>query len=453
MLPEWSNRFVVRITMRAFFALIASAVILPVSAQEKMSFRVADSLSYHHYESGNWNELVRTGNEAIRQGHDYYYLRMRTGIAYYMLGHFRAAATHFGKALDFNHADRTAIEYLQSSYLLGGMNAEAAYLNKRFPGIIESPGLSSKVFSNLFLLSGISLSGSEGKLQGLNIAGKEGIYGEVNLSGDMLINQAGFNYSPQPHWLWYAGYSNIRLERYQRIVAGGMDTVNHTYTLKQHAFYANFPIRPATGWQIIPALHLMLIRDNAILMHFDNVAQEYMQQTGAAPSLHYVFSCKILKEMPYLSLGPAFGYSRLNENEQLQLSFDMNVYPFANLNLYTFSGFVTTYENGRLYPHFKQVIGGRVTNWLWLQGGFQGGEIRNAHHENGLLVFNMAGRIRTRSSATVYIPGGEKFNFSLEYNFIQQQDDYLEYTDNVNYTLNPVQYNNHQILGGIKWKL
>jgi tetratricopeptide (TPR) repeat protein len=424
-----------------------------IIAQEKMSYKTADSLTYRLYAGGNWKELIYAGKESIRQGHDYYYLRMRIGIAYYQLGRYRAAAVHFEEALNFYSDDKTAIGYLQQCYDWAGMNTEAAYLSKRFPRILLGSDNSNKFFRELFLLSGVSFSDSESKLPDLNIAGTAAIYGEVNMSGDMVINQAGANISPRPDLSWFIGYTNIHLGKYQRIVASGMDTVNNKYTLRQHQVYASFPIRYAKGWQTIPAVNLISINDKAVLLSYDSLAQKYSSQTGTAIPLNYVFSLKVMKDMPYLSLGPSFAYSRLNFNDQLQFSFDFNVFPFANLNLYSFSRIATNYENGQLRNHFKQTLGGRITDWLWLQGSYLGGEVRNAHDENGLLVFNMAGSIHSRSSATIYFLPGKKITFRIEYSYIQQQDEYLEYTDYINYTLNPVQYNNHQIMGGIKWKL
>lgn len=439
-----------------FSALILLTALLTAQSSrehEPLSFKTADSLTYRLYEQGRWKELVTAGSRALNSGHDYFYLRMRTGIAYFMLERYRMAAIHFEKALDFNFADKTAVEYLQKSYTLGGMETEAAYLNRRFSRTTVGSDKGNTFLKNLFLLSGVSFSDSEGKLPELDVAGVEGIYGEVNLSGNMVTNHAGANFSPRPDWIWYTGYTNIHLARYQRIVANGIDTVNNKYTLLQHQVYASFPVRFAKGWQIIPAMNLIAMNDNAILMSYDTLAQEYSVQAATDIPLNYVFSLKVMKDMPYLSMGPSFGYSRLNFNEQLQLSFDLNVLPFANLNLYSFARIATTYENGQLHNHFKITTGGRIAGWLWLQGSYHSGEMRNAHDENGLLVFNTAGRVHSRSSATIYFLSGKKITFRLECSFIQQENEYLKYTDNINFILNPVQYNNHQIMGGIKWKL
>jgi len=87
-----------------------------VLAQESLGFKQIDSLSYHHYINKNYTELFEVGKKAIKQNTDYYYLRMRLGIAYYQKHQYRLASKHFKQALEFNTGDSLAIEYLYYSY-------------------------------------------------------------------------------------------------------------------------------------------------------------------------------------------------------------------------------------------------------------------------------------------------------------------------------------------------
>jgi hypothetical protein len=433
--------------------MVFSLLAIDVHGQAAMTYSTADSLTYKLYEQGKWQELIQKGNIALGQGHDYYYMRMRLGIAHFSLHHYRKAAVHFEKALEFNSTDLVALKYLKQCYAWGGMDTEAAALNKRFAGINLGSGEKSKFFKEIMIYGGASKSGSAGKLSEIDIAGERGIYGEVNLSENMFFLHAATSYSPQPHLRWFAGFTSIFLSKHQRIVAAGTDTMNHQYRLRQSQVFASLPIQYARGWQIIPAMNLISINDKPLLMSFDTLNSEYIATTNDTNLINYVFSFKVVKDWPYLAVGTAFGYSKLNHNEQLQLSLDLNIYPFANLNLYTFSRIAATYENGQLQNHFKQTIGGRITSWLWLQASHHGGKMKNAHDENGLLVFNTAGQIRSRTSATAYILLSKKLTFQIDYGFVKQQDDYLEYVDYENFILKPVQYNNHHIMGGIKWKL
>ena len=69
-------------------------------ADHPPNFKTVDSLSYDLYEKGEWKALIRFGKNAINQGFDYYYLRMRIGIAYYESEKYLLALEHFRKSLE-----------------------------------------------------------------------------------------------------------------------------------------------------------------------------------------------------------------------------------------------------------------------------------------------------------------------------------------------------------------
>jgi opacity protein-like surface antigen len=67
--------------------------------------------------------------------------------------------------------------------------------------------------------------------------------------------------------------------------------------------------------------------------------------------------------------------------------------------------------------------------------------------------FNTSAEIDSRLSATAYILVTEKLTFQLEYTFTEQHDTYIEFTDYNTFITQPVNYNTHNFMGGLKWKL
>jgi tetratricopeptide (TPR) repeat protein len=100
--------------------------------QEKMSSAQVEEKSYDLYLHKSWKELAVLGNNAIKQGYDYYYLRMRIGCAYYEQGNYLSADKQFKKALEFSSGDPTAEEYLYFCYIYIGRYEEARKLSKLF---------------------------------------------------------------------------------------------------------------------------------------------------------------------------------------------------------------------------------------------------------------------------------------------------------------------------------
>ena len=111
--------------------LILLTVVLIVAgslakAQEPKGFRYHDSLTYNLYLEGRWKDLAEASKEALSEGHDFYYMRMRLGTAWYERSFYAAAAKQFRKALEFNNNDPAATEYLFYCRLLSGEVANAS---------------------------------------------------------------------------------------------------------------------------------------------------------------------------------------------------------------------------------------------------------------------------------------------------------------------------------------
>lgn len=55
---------------------------------QELSYNKVDSLTYTQFIMGRYNELEKTGKAALDQNIDFYYLRMRLGIAQYETHHY-----------------------------------------------------------------------------------------------------------------------------------------------------------------------------------------------------------------------------------------------------------------------------------------------------------------------------------------------------------------------------
>ena len=97
------------------------------NAQEKNDFRRVDSSMYHASISENWDEVIRVGKEALHHDVDYFYLRMRMGIAYFNKQHYRNSAEQMEKALEFSPEDPLVKEYLYYALIYSGQDDEAAW--------------------------------------------------------------------------------------------------------------------------------------------------------------------------------------------------------------------------------------------------------------------------------------------------------------------------------------
>ncbi len=69
-------------------------------SQEYMDFNQINGESYRLYSDQKWDSVIFLGKIALKQDMDFYYLRMRMGIARYNQKKYRQASGHFKQALE-----------------------------------------------------------------------------------------------------------------------------------------------------------------------------------------------------------------------------------------------------------------------------------------------------------------------------------------------------------------
>lgn len=115
-----------------FLILLFTLLRYQASAKDTLSFERVDSRSYQLYLRNSWDSLEHFCDRAISDGFDYYYLRIRAGIACYQNARYRKASGHFEKALAFNPGDELADQYLYFSYLYSDEYDQARVLTQQF---------------------------------------------------------------------------------------------------------------------------------------------------------------------------------------------------------------------------------------------------------------------------------------------------------------------------------
>ncbi|RLD76585.1 MAG: hypothetical protein DRJ15_15065, partial [Bacteroidetes bacterium] len=129
-------------------------------SQSDLTYKQVDSIMYVDFTTENWDEVIRAGKDALQNNIDYFYLRMRMGIACYNTGNYRSAAGHLVKAGDFNPGYWLVKDYLYHSYLYSGQHDEAALIAGGLnDGLREMSGIKKpKAFSTFYLETGPEFS-------------------------------------------------------------------------------------------------------------------------------------------------------------------------------------------------------------------------------------------------------------------------------------------------------
>lgn len=435
----------------AIMLMILSA--LSARGQEPTGFRQSDSVTYALYLDAHWEQLITEGEQALDKGYDYYYLRVRIGFAFYMLEKYRPAANHFEKAIAFNNTDTTILSYLHECYEWSGLEMEADFLEKRFPDLYPDRKKQNRFIRNLGIYSGYAFSGSEKKIAETDLDGAKNIYGEIVGNGDYLLTQTGITIAPAAWLRWYSSYTFQRLEKngYYYALNNPLKEVSHY--LYQHQYYTNFSLRLDQFWYLKPAFHLIHVSDMLIKPSYNQLNNDYSFTETDTSFNNMLFSVMLTREMTKFSGSLSLAGSNLNNREQYQASLVAGIFPQGNLNLYFFTTLSMLAESGTIGGHVKQQAGVRVKPWWWVEGSVHTGHLKNASDENGFLVYNVGGQVRTRALFSTIFLLAKNLRFQLDYSFSVVEETYIQYTDFSNFVTLPLRYANNSIMGGIKWKI
>ena len=210
-----------------------------VMAQETMYSESIEQKSYQLYLDKKWDELICVGNNAIKNDMDYFYLRMRIGIAYYEKKDYALAESHFRKAITFNSSDDLALEYLYYSLLLNGRQEEARLLSKEFSAeLAEKTGTNKSSSIQFIIIEGGTKKTDSSDYYNAFTKTKS------NYFKPPVYFQIGINHSLKNCFSLFHAFSYYKQK-------------NYIGNVSQLQYYLKATVPLKKNWMLIPALHII----------------------------------------------------------------------------------------------------------------------------------------------------------------------------------------------------
>ena len=100
----------------------------------------------------------------------------------------------------------------------------------------------------------------------------------------------------------------------------------------------------------------------------------------------------------------------------------------------------------------SQVVGCKITPWMWLEGDFLWGDYTNANIYNGSVVYNNSDVIDYRIGANLVFNTGKHLQLSLVYQYFRKESQQLYFSETQGPLTKNNPYNTNTIIGGITWK-
>jgi len=429
-------------------------------AQEQGSFSRYDSETYRYYLEQKWDSLIHTGKEALRDEIDYYYLRMRLGIAYYSKRNYRKAATHFTRALEWNHQDPAALEYLYYCRIYAGQKEQADLLRKRFRGdlALKMPPPQPAFFG----MSGI-----------------EYLYSH-NLNREILENPDEFVSAPVPGVRYItSGFSNISASLSNAIAPG--ISLEHAYTflskknlydyfdgisrymttaqqVRQHQYYLSPRLTTLSGLTLIPAFHVIRLRYQVFAdagtgyQGGNNMILVFQEKTD------FLAGLALKQRIGPVDIHLGGYFTELNDMEQIQSRTGLTWYPLGNLNFYA-GGFANSLYRigtgeGTLNFIPEILIGFSIAEKVWIELNASSGEMDQYVENYGAIIYNSYGENPGKKAGlSVSVPVSKTGSMLyLGGRWAEYRSRFIPFDPGLVDQGNAITYHTISIYGGLSWK-
>ncbi len=243
--------------------ILISFLLLFSRLEAQVTFTGSDSISYQLYLQKNWKALHRFSEKAKRDGVEFYFLDLRSGIAAYELGRWHEAEKYFLAALQKNSYGYVAQEYLFWIYYITDKRKEADLMYQQLPETAKAniDYKRSKIFSGLYSEAGLRLSTKPDSV-GSNYYYNLGLFHQ--LSPRLRIEQS-FSIFRQEFY-------RSRFDQQQYILSGSYD-LGKAWKLGGSVslvnFYRNFNLtdeqRTLIEHVLVPSPMGMLMKDSTLI--------------------------------------------------------------------------------------------------------------------------------------------------------------------------------------------
>jgi hypothetical protein len=485
--------------LSVIFAFIINLLLITTIVAQNLDYKTVDSISLDSYYRKDWPALETIGKQSLRAGVDYYYLRLRLGIAAYEQRKFTVAERHFRKAMEFNNYDPTAQSYLTGTLLETFRLTEAgSVFNRSLPTAKEFVPIKKGFRVNSVHTDIGMINRNENDNLGFKkLAGDSSIFGQQRIYDDSQIYDAGTFLQLRPNLLLYAGFqwidtkatdrfayieNNLKQDStvsfdwgsaYYYSVDSVQKTKNTDHQILQRSAYLQTRWSPSSRLTFTAAAHLVRlyqtqtiavndsfpVTDTAFYITYNDsvgLFTTYLNRTDFQEDtiLTYDWSASLHARYSFGRVATTLGanIAQLNGDIIRQFSVGLVYLPFGNSSLYSQTELIAVKDKSETNYILKEMIGGRITDRVWLDVGMMIGKINRFSDQFSYIIFNNPEMIRLRIEPTLYCVISKHLQLQLRYKYQQSESYYYTYTSpDLIFTENTINNQAYAIIGGIKW--
>ncbi len=430
---------------------------LNISAQEERNSLSVSSSTIELLNSKQWNQLISTGEDAIGRGIDDFDLRMRMGIAYYNKGEYISAEHQFEKALSFNSADESALEYLYNCYISSNRIEKANHLKGQMTADMRNRlKIGGTRFFDYFYAEGGTCSGDGTTSDGtLGNRAPPGTYGEFDRQNSSTYYHAGLMSRIGNNISLYYGYS-ASSQGVTKQIYSLHSFASTDYTINQAQYYVSPSWQAGRNTKISAAY-------NAINGSYTTMNSQYNPGTDqnvftpnstTTQSNDYVEFLSVSQDLVLWTCSLFGSNSQLSGHKQNQEGIELIFFPSGNNDVYL-NATATKFAESDNTPNcsrviYDQVLGVKLLKFLWAEGDVTFGRLRDYNEKNAFVVYNLGDDIKSKAELALLFYLGP-VDLSIRYQHFTKEATYLNYNNAVVVKTSTADYQANSIIGGLKW--
>lgn len=198
------HKIIITISLSIFFFTSAFS-------QDTIDFAKANEKTLHFTNEAAWDSVIHYGKLALRYEIDYFYLRLRLGMAYYYKQNYAKAINELEHAMKFNSSDAYTQELLYYSYVFSGRENDAVYFTSQMSEAVRKDvGIKiPALLKYIYLEGGPTLSNNFSANENIDFNGTQNMDGNANLFGNVYYGHLGAKLQTGKKLSVYAGFSKL----------------------------------------------------------------------------------------------------------------------------------------------------------------------------------------------------------------------------------------------------
>lgn len=464
---------------KLFLILIIFSSITKIKAADTLTYFYVDSATLSMYNKQEWKNLISLGNKAINNNIDYFYLRMRIGIAYYEMQEYDECILHFDKALEFNSSSETAMEYKYFALVFAAKKRDAEYYVKSLPKSITEkikPQL-PKLIDKIIFESGINYLPDFDTIKTVISPPDNKNYRlEKDVTGNFAFYGLGLNHEFNKNISLFHSFNLLNSDGFQQLYFNYNKANENNYNLRQYQYY----IAPTYYFNNNTSLTLfgnfLFLTSKKYKYNFLNIQPiQYPPPMMPPPiiyiykmppeistfeSLQWVAGFNYIKNFSNGLINLTGSFSSINELNQIQLSAGYGFYFNKQKTFFSKTNITMFSQKPNLNLIISQMFKFKVYKQIWADLFGNYGKQKNYNDNLGYAVSNSNSETIYTIGTKLYFPIVKKLTFYLSYSYEYKNIpfEYIYFTGikQNKETFNTLVINNyykqHLIYGGLIWK-